>query len=153
MTTGTRTLLLNGMIMWSQMIDKLFWTFSMKAIAESLNILQIYHKGRTPEYIIHLFKVEDIPVKSFHTLLSPIYVLDDGLQNSEGAGLTKLEPCSHIGVHLGHSPLHAGSVALLWNPTTGCFSQQYHVVFDDEFSTVPYTEAGNIPPIWENLEK
>ena len=30
---------------------------------------------------------------------------------------------------------------------------QYHVVFDDEFRTVPYMEAGTIPPNWEALIK
>ena len=55
--------------------------------------------------------------------------------------------------YLGHSPFHAGSVTLVWNPTTGRVIPQYHVVFDDEFSTVPYMEAGTIPPKWENLVK
>ena len=52
----------------------------MKSISERLNILQIDHKGRTPEPILHVFNVEDITVKSFHTLFSPIYVLDARLQ-------------------------------------------------------------------------
>ena len=58
----------------------------MKAVSEKLNSLQIYHKGRTPYYILHVFSVEDIPIKSFHTLFSLIYVLDVRLQKSGGAG-------------------------------------------------------------------
>ena len=50
-----------------------------------------------------------------------------------------------------HSPFHAGNVALVWNPTTGRVSPQYHVVFDDDFTTVPYMEAGTLPPNWEDL--
>ena len=61
--------------------------------------------------------------------------------------------CSRIGVYLGHSPFHAGSVALVWNSTTGRVSPQYHVVFDDDFSTVPYMEAGTLPPNWGDLVK
>ena len=50
--------------------------------------------------------------------------------------LTNLwEPRSRIGVHLGHSHFHAGSVALVFNPTTGHVSSQYHIVIDDDFST------------------
>ena len=75
------------------------------------------------------------------------------LQNSLGAGPPKWEPRSRIGLYLGHLPFHAGSVALVWNPTTGRVSPQYHVVFYDDFSTVPYMEAGTIPPNWENLVK
>ena len=48
----------------------------MKVIDEGLNSLHMYHKGRMPEYILHGVNVEDILVKSFHTLFSPIYVLD-----------------------------------------------------------------------------
>ena len=68
LTTGTRTLLLHVMRMWPQMIENMLWPFTMKDIAERLNSLQIYHKGKTPESILHGFNVEDIPVKSFHTL-------------------------------------------------------------------------------------
>ena len=52
---------------------------------------------------------------------------------------------------MGHSPFHAGNVTLVWNPTTGRVSPQYHVVFDDDFTTVPYMEAGTLPPNWEDL--
>ena len=153
MSTGARTLLLHGMRIWPPMIDGILCLFAMKVIAERLNSLQIYHKGRTPKSSLHGFNVEDIPVKSFHTLFIPIYVLDDRPQNYGGAGPHKWEPNSHIGVYIGHSPFHARSVAPIWNPTTGPFSPQYHLVFDNEFSTVPYMEADTIPPNWGNLVK
>ena len=80
-------------------------------------------------------------------------MLDARLQNSGGAGPPKWEPHSRIRVYLGHSPFRAGSVALLWNPTTGRVSPQYHIVFDDDFSTVPYMEASTLPHNWEDLVK
>ena len=131
LTTGARTLLIHSIRMWPQMIDNLFWPLSTKAISERLNSLQIDHKGRIPEYILHGVNVEDIPVKSFHTLFSLIYVLDARLQNSGGAAPPKWEPLSRIGVYLGHSPFHAGSFALVWNTTTGCVSPKYHILFDN----------------------
>ena len=135
------------------MIDDMFWPFAMKAVAERLNSLQVDTQGRTPESILHDIKVEEIPVKSFHTLFCPTYVLDARLQSAGGAGPPKWEPRSRIGVYLGHSPFHAGSVALVWNSTTGRVSPQYHVVFDDDFSSVPYMEAGMLPPNWEEIVK
>ena len=42
-------------------------------------------------------------------------------------------------------------MALVWNPTTGRVSPQYHVVFDDDFTTVPYMESGTLPPNWQEL--
>ena len=41
----------------------------------------------------------------------------------------------------------------MWNPTTGRVNPQYHVVFDNDFTTVPYMEAGTLPPNWEDLVK
>ena len=128
---------MHGIRMWHQIIDYMFCPFAMKAIAERLNSLHIDTQGRTPESILHSVKVEDLPVKSYHTLFCPIYVLDARLQSSGGAGPPKWEPRSRIGVYLGHSPYHAGSVALVWNPTTGRVSPQFHVVFDNHFSTFP----------------
>ena len=139
--------------MWHQMIDDMFWPFAMKSVAERLNTLQIDTLGRTPEYIWHGIEVQDIPVKSYHTLFCPTYVLYARLQSAGGAGPPKWEPRSRIGVYLGHSPFHAGSVALVWDPTTGRVIPKYHVVFDDDFTTVPYMEAGTLPYNWEDLVK
>ena len=75
------------------------------------------------------------------------------LQNSEGAGPPKWELHSCIGVYLGKSLFHAGSVTLVWNPTTVLISTKFQVVFDDEFSTVYYMKVGTIPPNWENIVK
>ena len=37
------------------------------------------------------------------------------------------------------------------NPQTGHISPQYHVVFDDTFSTVPFLRSGEEPPNWVEL--
>ena len=146
-----RTLLLRGIRNWPQMVDEMFWPFAIKAVAERHNSLHLDFKGRTSNSILQGAELEGIPVKSFHTLFCPIYALDAYLQSAGGAGPPKWEPRSRIGLYLGHSPLHAGSVALVWNPTTGRVSPQYQVVFNDDFSTVPYMEAGTVPPHWEDL--
>ena len=69
LTTGASTLLLHGMRMWPQMINKIFWPFAMKTISEKLNSLQIYHKGRTPESILYGVNVEKF--QSNHFTYSP----------------------------------------------------------------------------------
>ena len=89
LTLGYRTLLLNGMRMWPTMIDPIFWPFSMKAVADRHNKMQIDVVGRTPESILHNVQIEDIPVKSYHALLCPTYVIDARLQNSGGSGPPK----------------------------------------------------------------
>ena len=81
-------------------------------------------------------------LKNFHTFGCPVYVLDARLQSAGGAGPPKWDARSRLGIYVGHSPLHAGSVALVLNPKTGLVSPQYHVVFDDDFSTVPSLRSG-----------
>ena len=72
--------------MCPQIIDEMFWPFSVKSVAERHKSLQVYHKGRMSNYILHVVDVEDIPVKSFHTLFCPIYALDVRLHSAGGAG-------------------------------------------------------------------
>ena len=86
----------------------------------------------------------------WHTWGCPIFVLR--AENQSGlTGTPKWEPRARTGVYLGHSPAHAGNVALVLNLITGHVSPQYHVVFDDEFTTVDYLDTEEIPPSWENL--
>ncbi len=66
-------------------------------------------------------------------------------------GPLKWEPRSRLGIYVGHSPSHAGSVALVLNPRTGHVSPQFHVVFDDFFTTVPYMKKSEVPPNWSKL--
>ena len=42
-------------------------------------------------------------------------------------------------------------MALVWNLTTSQVSPQYHVVFYDDFTTVPYMKAGTLPSNWQEL--
>ena len=153
LTQGARTLLLHGMRMWPLMITTMFWPFAIKAMAERMNKLHILSDGSTPESKLYSLDKNTIPVGSYHTLFCPIYVLDSRSQSAGAIGPPKWEPRSRIGIYLGHSPFHAGSVALVFNPTTGLVSPQYHVVFDDNFSTVPYMNKGEVPDNWDELYK
>ena len=60
---------------------------------------------------------------------------------------------TRLGIYVGRSPYHAGSVALVLNPRTGYVSPQYHVVFDDDFTTVPFMYSQEISPHWKALVK
>ena len=117
------------------------------------NQLSLTAKGLTPLSVLHDVLVENIPVKTFHKLFCLVYVLDSRLQSAGGPGPPKWEPRSCIRVYLGHSPFHTGSLALVFNPKIGQVSPQYHIVLDDTFLTVPYMDAGTVPPHWEDLLK
>ena len=93
---------------------------------------------------------EDIYLKNNHTWGCPVYILDAIFQGNL-AGISKWEPRSHAGIYLVHSTFHSGSVALFLNPENGHVSPQFHVVFGDEFSTVPFMMEGGKTPNWTDL--
>jgi hypothetical protein len=85
-----------------------------------------------------------------HVWGCPTYVLDPKLQ--EGKKLPRWQPRSRQGMFLGLSPKHSSDVPLILNLQTGSISPQYHVVFDDMFSTVVsigITE--DAPTFWQDL--
>ena len=65
--------------------------------------------------------------------------------------MPKWDARSRLGIYLGHSPCHAGSVALVLNLKTLHISPQFHIVFDDNFTTVPHLLENEIPPNWKEL--
>ena len=78
--------------------------------------------------------------------------MDTKLQERSG-GIPKWEPRSRLGIYLGNSCVHAGSVAMVLKPNTGYVSPQYHIFYDENFTTVPYMRAGDMPPNWLYLVK
>jgi hypothetical protein len=139
------------MRMWPQMVFQMFWPFAIKAVATRINSLHIDTDGPRPESKFYGVNIKNKPVKIIHTMFCPCCILDSRLHNMGSIGPPKWELISNIHVCLGHSLLHVGSVALVYNPSTGHVSPQYHFVFDDDLPTVPCMEAGTISPHWSDL--
>ena len=62
------------------------------------------------------------------------FLLDPALQ--DGRKLPKFKKHLRCGVYLWYSPTHSHSIGCSLNPETGYISSQYHVVYDELFSTV-----------------
>ena len=150
LSSSARTLLLHAKRHWPAMVSVVLWPFAYKYAELLYNHLHLDSSGRSPveKFCKTNFKME---LKDIHTFGCPCYVLDRDLQN--GGMAPKWEPRSRLGVYLGHSPCHAGSVALVLNPKTLHVSPQFHVAFDDTFSTVPYLATSDVPPNWSILVK
>jgi hypothetical protein len=56
-----------------------------------------------------------------------------------------------MGIYVGRLPSHASNVGLILNPLTGHVLPQFHVVYDDDFTTVPYLCTATVPPHWAKL--
>ena len=72
-----------------------------------------------------------------------MYVIDACLQGA--SFIPKWDERVKVGAYVGRSPIHAGNVSLVLNLSTGHVSQQFHVVFDETFSTVPSLKNGSNP--------
>ena len=80
-----------------------------------------------------------------------MYVLDPKLQ--EGKKLPRWQPRSRKGVFVGFSNQHSSDVPLILNLQTGSISPQFHVVFDDNVSTVKSIDDNDDPPsFWNDIQ-
>jgi hypothetical protein len=94
LTLGACTILVHVIRPWPQMVDTMFWPFAIKAMTKCHNSLHMDDNGNTPELIMFGVNLDSIPVKNFHTLFCPVYVLNHRLQSVGGPGPPKWEPKS-----------------------------------------------------------
>jgi len=149
-TLSARTMLLHAIRYWPEYISIILWPFAVKCAEDRLNNLTLNDNGITPEMSFSQSQAMNTRLENYHPFGCPCYVLDSRIQ-SNPKGLPKWEPRARLAIYVGHSPAHAGSVALVLNPKTGLVSPQYHVVFDDTFSTISHLRSGTIPSNWEQL--
>ena len=78
-----------------------------------------------------------------HVWGCPTYLLEPKLQNP-GVKIPKWAPRSRRWVNMVFSNMHSTQFGLVLNLLTGSISPQYHVVFDDMFSTVMSSTAADL---------
>ena len=144
-----RAMLLHASFHWKDGIDSSLWPMAVSYACYLHNNLP-NKSGITPT---ELFTGEQVPrhkLRDIHTWGCPVYVLDPKLQ--QGEKLPRWEPRARQGIFVGFSPVHSSDVPLVLNPRTGYITPQFHVVFDDEFSTVHSLAAGaEVPEFWSQL--
>ena len=148
LSTKVRTILLHAKRHWPAMITITLWPFALKYTEMFHNHLNIDDNGLAP---IQKFcnTTENIDLHDLHTWSCPCYILDKRMQS--GTVMPKWGARSRLGIYLGHSPCHVGSPALVLNAKTLHISPQFHVVFDDNFTTIPYLLENEISPNWKEL--
>jgi hypothetical protein len=150
LTLGARTLLLHAKRMLPEYITTILWPFALKCFEDRMNNLMHRADGRTPYQTFASLDATPIDINNFHTFGCPCYVLDHRLQSGSKM-IPKWEPRSRMGIYVGRSPSHASNVGLILNPRTGHVSPQFHVIYDDDFTTVKYLRTGTVPPHWSDL--
>ena len=136
--TTARTMMIHAAIHWHEMADTQLWPMAVQYAVFLYNHLPSIHTGVSPH---DHFTKTTWPIKHIHNLHvwgCPVYVLHKSLQ--DGNKLSRWKSRSQRCVFMGMSPVHRENVALVLNPDTGAITAQYHVVFDDAFSTIATAE-------------
>ena len=147
-----RSMMLHQLLHWPEVFDTSLWPYALEHAVYIWNNLPRQGSRLSP---LELFTGQKQPDNG--VLLRarvwgcPAYVLDPKLQ--DGKKLPKWNKRSRVGVYLGCSPTHHSSVGRILNLRTGAISPQYHVVYDELFSTVigGVTDAALDPEVWTSI--
>jgi hypothetical protein len=95
-----------------------------------------HHGGAlSPKELFCGFRNPQSSLRRCHVFGCPVYVLEPALQ--DGKKIPKWDSKARQGIFVGFSKEHSTSVPLILNPRTSHVSPQFHVIFDDAFTTVP----------------
>ena len=138
-----RACLLHAQHRWKEAVNPHLWPYAVRTACSVYNEAPTKRMKRCPCEVFSGSKVMPNP-NAWMPFGCPVYVLDDALQNNRRI-TGKWKHRSRVGVYLGRSPLHAATVALVLNLTTGRVSPQFHVQFDPRFQTMKASFDGRSP--------
>ena len=138
-TTSARTMMLHAAIHWPSEISTELWPFAMEYAVYLWNRMPGRISKVTPLEIMTGTKLDASHLRSSHVWGCPCYVLDPKAQ--DGKKLPRWVPRSRKGQFLGRSRRHASTVGLIRNLNTGSITTQFHVVYDDYFTTISSTKS------------
>jgi len=132
-----RTMMVHAAIHWpSDGADNIcLWAFAVQHAAWLYNRLPNPLLGNCmPLEVFTKEKSDHRDLWRTHVWGCPVFVLDPKLQNDKKIPKFNRRAC--MGQFLGFSHEHSSLVARVWNLATNYFSPQYHVVFDDLFTSI-----------------
>ena len=144
-----RAMILHASCHWNGGIDSSLWPMAVQYATHVYNTTPGAN-GLCPADIFTGSTVPRHRLRDIHVWGCPVYVLDPSLQ--AGKKLPKWQPRSRRGVFVGLSSVHSSEVPQVLNLQTGSITTQFHVVFDDRFSTVASIGPNDDPPEhWASL--
>ena len=149
---SARSMLLHAALHWPDGTTLDLWPFAVDYAVYIWNRLPRADNGLAPVEVFY-------GVKQDHSILSrirvwgcPSYVLDPVIQ--DGKKLPRWQPKSRRGQFMGMSKLHSSTIGMIRNLRTGSISPQFHVVYDEWFSTLPNDPSDQqlaAPEVWQDL--
>jgi hypothetical protein len=144
-----RAMLIHFAMHWPQASSTDLWPFAVDQAIYIWNHLPDSDTKLSPIEMFTQTKFHNHHhLQNLHVFGCPVYVLDPTLQDAKK--LPKWNRRSRRAVYLGYSSQHSNNVHLVLNLETGKISPQYHLVFDDTFSTV-YSDGAFDADVWNSL--
>ena len=142
-TRMARSMLLNATLLWPDQANLELWPFAMIHAVYLWNHIPRHDSLQAPIELFSSTKFSSYDhLHRLHVFGCPVYVLDPRLQ--DGKKIPKWDPGSRGGQFLGFSSKHSSTIGNILNLRTGNISPQYHLVYDDEFPSVPNVESGGL---------
>ena len=152
-TESARTMLLHAMIHWPNETSVDLWPFAVDYAVYLWNRLPKKDSGLAPIEVFSEVTMDTSVLQRMRVFGCPCYVLDTKIQ--DGKKLPKWKPKSRRGQFLGMSTRHSSTIGLIRNLHTGAVSPQFHVVYDELFTTIPLLPRDGVeepePKNWEEL--
>ena len=145
-------MMLHSAIHWPDVADASLWPMAVQHAVFLHNHMPNQTTGLAPVDVFTKSRWQQHKFHDLHVWGCPVYVLDKTI--ADGRKLPRWKPRSVRCVNMGLSSKHASTVPIVLNPSTGYITPQFHVVFDDWFSTIS-TAIASLPdfnsPTWANL--
>ena len=147
-----RTMLLHSAIHWPDVADAALWPLAVDHAVRLHNFMPNPATGISPHDLFTKTRWSLTNFQNFHVFGCPVYVLDKTIQ--DGRKLPRWKPRSSRQVYVGLSNKHASTVPLCLSLDSGAITPQFHVVFDEDFTTVssdPNTLPDFASPQWHEM--
>ena len=152
-----RTNFIHAATKWPHALDTELWSYAINYSVyqwnntprDDLDLLTPEEKfqGIDPDCVSS--KYTNNFTRNLHPFGCPVYILDEQLQ--KGQTIPKFDHRSQVEIFVRHSSHHSSKVALIYNMSTKHISPQYHVLFDDNFDTIPCKSSTDAWKMWDAL--
>ena len=115
------------------------WTLAILEATRIANVNQVDSDGLSPLAIFSK-PLARLPISNEHAFKCPVCILGSPLQAR--SKITKRESRASLGMCVGKSHFHAKNVSLAMNCSTGLVPRQFHLVLDDNLTTVDAVRKG-----------
>ena len=150
--TWALAMMMHQLLHWPKVFNTQYWPYALEQACNIWNHLPNERGGLTPMELFTGSKCprHDVILKA-RVWGCPAWVLDPKLQN--GRKLPKWTKKAALGVYLGASAFHSETIGRVLNLSTGHISPQYHVMYDELFTSVrgELTAETMDPQVWRDM--